>query len=258
MDPSSKGNFVQLDDLNMYYEDHGQGAPLVLLHGGTATSGVWADHLPRLSEHFQVITPDSRGHGKSKNPSDKLSYRLMADDVAALITHLGLEGPLVCGYSDGGQICLELAMRYPGLAQAYVVGAAYYEMSEDLFAFLASFGIDKDGKINLDDFEANAPDFVAYLKQAHEMNWKALTRQIAKMWATPLNYTSADFARIVEPALLVVGDRDAFIPLEQAVAMYRLIPNAELAVAPNSNHEFVRTNPELFTNMVLEFLLRQN
>ena len=89
------------------------------------------------------------------------------------------------------------------------------------------------------------------------MNWQELARQLAKMWATPLNYTAADLARIVEPALLVVGDRDVPAPLEQNVAMYRLIPNAELAVAPNSSHEFVQANPELFTNIVLEFLLRQ-
>jgi len=122
LDTSSKGNFVQLNDLNMYYEVRGQGAPLLLLHGGTLTSGSWAVYMPELSKHFQVITPDSRGHGKSKNPSDNLSFRLMADDTAALITHLGLEKPLVCGYSDGGQVCLELGMHYPGLAQAYVVG----------------------------------------------------------------------------------------------------------------------------------------
>ena len=122
MDTSVKGNFVQLNDLNMYYEIQGQGAPLLLLHGGSGTSGDWAPYLTRLSEHFQVITPDSRGHGKSKNPGDKLSYSLMAGDMAALINHLGLEKPLVCGYSDGGQICLELSMHYPGLAQAYVVG----------------------------------------------------------------------------------------------------------------------------------------
>ena len=256
MDTSVKGNFVQLDGLNMYYEIQGQGAPLLLLHGGSGTSGDWAPYLPRLSEHFQVITPDSRGHGKSKNPGDKLSYSLMAGDMAALINHLGLEKPLVCGYSDGGQICLELGMHYPGLAQAYVVGAAFYEFSEGYFKFLALFGIDMSGNIDLDEFEANAPDFVAYMKQAHDMNWQELSRQLAKMWATPLNYTAADLARIVEPALLVVGDRDVPVPLEQNVAMYRLIPNAELAVAPNSGHEFAQANPELFTNIVLEFMLR--
>jgi pimeloyl-ACP methyl ester carboxylesterase len=181
----------------------------------------------------------------------------MADDMAALITHLGLEKPLICGYSDGGQICLELGMHYLGLAQAYAVGAAYSELSENLVSFLGSFGIDEKGNIDLDELEANAPDFVAYMKQTHEMNWKDLTRQIAKMWATPLNYTANDFERIDEITLLFVGDRDAFIPLEEAVAMYRLIPNSELAVAPNSSHEFAGTNPELFTNIVLEFMMRQ-
>ncbi len=137
------------------------------------------------------------------------------------------------------------------------MGAAYSELSENLVSFLVSFGIDEKGNIDLDELEVNAPDFVAYMKQTHEMNWKDLTRQIAKMWATPLNYTANDFERIDEITLLFVGDRDAFIALEEAVAMYRLIPNSELAVAPNSSHEFAGTNPELFANIVLEFMMRQ-
>jgi pimeloyl-ACP methyl ester carboxylesterase len=257
MATSATGNFVQLNDLSMYYQVHGQGEPLLLLHGGTATSDRWAAHIPKLSNHFQVITPDIRGHGKTKNPSDNLSYRLMADDMAALITQLGLEKPLVCGYSDGGQICLELGMHYPGLVKAYVVGAAYYEFSDGLINILRSFGINENGNIDVEGLEVNAPDFAAYLEQSHEMDWKDLMRQLAKMWATPLNYNADDFERIVEPTLLVVGDRDALVPLEQAVAMYRQIPNAEIAVAPNSGHEFVESNSELFTNIVLEFMMRQ-
>jgi hypothetical protein len=73
---------------------------LLLVHGGTATSQSWASHLPAFAEHFRVFAPDSRGHGRTDNPTGELGYRVMADDVAALVDALGLRRPLVLGYSD--------------------------------------------------------------------------------------------------------------------------------------------------------------
>ena len=102
----------------------------MLVHGGTATSQAWASHLPAFTEHFQVFAPDSRGHGRTDNPTGELGYRVMADDVAALVGALGLQRPLVLGYSDGGQIALELGIRYPGLARALVLGGTQFRFSE--------------------------------------------------------------------------------------------------------------------------------
>jgi pimeloyl-ACP methyl ester carboxylesterase len=109
----------------LYHEQHGAGEPLVLIHGGLATSAMWEPLLPGLVDRFRVITPDSRGHGRSTNPAGTLSYTQLAGDVAALIAALGLERPVVGGYSDGGQIALELGARHPGAAGALIVGAAY-------------------------------------------------------------------------------------------------------------------------------------
>src|SRR5918998_344841 len=109
---ATAGTYIEANGLRVYYEVYGEGEPLLLIHGGTATSRSWASHLPAFTEHFQVFAPDSRGHGRTDNPTGELSYRVMADDVAAL----GLQRPLVLGYSDGGRIALELGMRYPGLA----------------------------------------------------------------------------------------------------------------------------------------------
>ena len=78
-----RGTHVEANGLRVYYEVHGEGEPLLLIHGGTATSQSWASHLPAFTEHFRVIAPDSRGHGRTDNPTGKLGYRLMADDVAA-------------------------------------------------------------------------------------------------------------------------------------------------------------------------------
>jgi pimeloyl-ACP methyl ester carboxylesterase len=84
------GVYIEANGLEVYYEDYGEGEPLLLIHGGTATSQSWAAHLPAFTEHFEVFTPDSRGHGRTDNPTGELGYRVMADDAAALIDALGL------------------------------------------------------------------------------------------------------------------------------------------------------------------------
>ena len=256
-----QGKFVQANGLNMYYQEYGSGRSLILLHGGTVTSNMWQPFLPSFIPHFRVITPDSRGHGKTNNPNDEqLSYRLMADDVAALIQALNLTKPLVFGYSDGGQIALELGMRHPGLAGALVVGAAWYKLSETYLNFLKPLGFERSGVVNIEQIQRDDPDLITLLKTEHVHAddpdyWKTLLKQYSVLFLTPLNYTADDFHKIIDSTLILVGDRDELIELEQTVEMYRFIPNAELAILPNSKHS--SPNSKLLIETVLDFLLRQ-
>jgi pimeloyl-ACP methyl ester carboxylesterase len=254
-----QGQYVQANGLNMYFEEHGSGKPLILLHGGTLTSFAWQPHIPLFAKHFRVIAPDSRGHGRTNNPTGTFSYRLMADDVAALIEALSLTKPLVFGYSDGGQIALEMGMCYPNLTAALVVGAAWYKFSEAYVNALRAFGFEGPGVVNIEQMQRANPHWVEVLKTAHmradDPNyWQTLLKQVSKMWWTPLDYTAGDFERITKPALILMGDKDEGIPVEQAVEMYHLIPNAELAILPNATHASAVT--ELSMTIVLDFLLR--
>lgn len=251
--------YVQANGLKMYYEEYGSGPPLILLHGGTATSSMWRPQLSLFAQHFRVITPDSRGHGKTNNPTNEFSYRLLADDTVGFIEALGLAKPLICGYSDGGQIALEIGMRYPGLATALVVGAAWYRFSEKLANSLRAFCMEGPGIVNLELMEKMAPDTVRYLQAEHSRPsnpdyWRTLLTQISTMWWTPLDYEAEDFHKIVDPTLIVLGDRDEMIETEQALEMYRLISNAELAIIANASH--MTATGKLFTDLVLDFLLR--
>lgn len=255
------GKFVQANDINIHYEEYGSGAPLILLHGGSGTLEEWRPMIPSFAQHFHVYAPDSRGHGKTDNPAGKLSYRMMADDLAAFVRALEIPHPLVCGYSDGGQIALELAIRCPGLARALVVGAAAYRFSEEYVKALKTWGFEKPGEYDFDWVEANFPFFVEDWKKSHYREgdpdyWKKLTLQISEMWLTPHDYSESDFKRIADPLLVLIGDRDGMIPLDDAIGMYRMIPTAELAVLPNADHMGVLTNPEPFIRTVLEFLRR--
>jgi pimeloyl-ACP methyl ester carboxylesterase len=159
------GTHIEANGISVYYEAHGEGEPLLLVHGGTATSLSWSSHMAAFTEHFRVFAPDSRGHGRTDNPAGELDYRMMADDVAALITAMGLQRPLVLGYSDGGQIALELGMRYPGLAGALVLGGTQFRFSKAyLEAARALLGITDGEEVDTGRLEQEQPGFVAYLR----------------------------------------------------------------------------------------------
>jgi pimeloyl-ACP methyl ester carboxylesterase len=234
----------------------------VLIHGGTATSQSWASHLPAFAKHFQVFAPDSRGHGRTDNPRGELGYRVMADDVAALVGALGLQRPLVLGYSDGGQIAIELGMRYPGLARALVLGGAQFKFSEAyLEAVQALFKIADGEEVDPEKLEREQPNWVASLREAHghvhgPEYWKTYVKQIASLWLTPLRYTYEEFSAVTDPVLILTGDRDEGISPEEAVELFRLLPNAELAVAPASDHSFIEAKAGLFDALTLDFLMR--
>jgi len=259
---SPAGKYIDANGLGVYYEVFGEGEPLLLIHGGTATSRSWASHLPAFTEHFRVFTPDSRGHGRTDNPTGELDYRVMADDVAAVVSVLGLQRPLVLGYSDGGQIALELGIRYPGLARALVLGGTQFRFSQAyLEAVRTLLGIAEGEEVDPETLEREQPDWVVYLHEAHghvygSGYWKTFVRQIASLWLTPLRYTSEDLAAVTDPVLVLVGDRDEGALPEEAVELFRLLPNEELAVAPASDHGFIETKADLFDELALDFLVR--
>jgi pimeloyl-ACP methyl ester carboxylesterase len=253
-----QGSYIEANGLSIYYEEYGQGVPLILLHGGTATLQSWQEHIPAFAEHFRVIALDSRGHGKTNNPAGELSYSTMADDVAAFIEALNLSKPLIFGYSDGGQVALEIGMRYPGLTNALVLGGTCYKFTEQYFEALNGFGIDRSGAATVERMQTEAPDWVEYLKAEHgradDRNyWKVLIKQISELWWNVRDYSVEDLQKITAPTLILQGDRDEGVAVEQAVEMYRGIPNAELAILPNASHDQLG---ELSNSIVIDFLKR--
>ena len=260
MSSSPTSRYVSANGISIWVNILGMGTPLLLLHGGmgTATDN-FHDHIPIFARHFRVIAPDSRGHGRTNNPGGMLSYRLMADDIAGLIRALGLSNPLVCGWSDGGQIALELAIHYPGLAAAYVAGGVYRTLTEQSISELNAVGFRAPGSIDLPLIEQSMPELISRARQIHSPQgleyWKELLASISSLWLTPFDYRDEDLSSINAPVLFLLGDRDEFNPLEQVVEMYRLTPSSELAIVPNSDHS-LRSDVRRFTDIALEFLMR--
>jgi pimeloyl-ACP methyl ester carboxylesterase len=257
---SEQGNFISANGIEIYYQEFGTGYPLVFLHGGMGTSEMARPVTEVLAKHFRVISPDSRGHGRTENSLSDLSYQLMADDIAAFISAKNIDSPFVCGWSDGGQIAIELGIRYTGLAKALVISGAWKEFSEGYLQGLANIGFEAPGQIDLNKIQEIRPESCEKWQMGHSSQgseyWKDLLSAISELWFTPVVYENEDFNRITDPALILLGDRDTVASVEQMVELYRLIPHSELAIVPNADHSLPRS--ERYVEIVLDFFIRQS
>ena len=255
------GRFIDVNGMSMYYKEAGNGIPFVLLHGGLGSSENWKGYIPAFSEHFKVVMPDSRAHGRSNNPAGKLSYTQMADDIAALIEALELDKPFVGGWSDGGQLALELGMRHTGLVRGLIVAGAWYTLTDGLTDAIKGWGFEGPGEVKIEVFEdfLETSGYGDVLKPLHHHGpdyLNALALQLSDPWMTDLDYRPNDFEKITVPTLILLGDRDGLIPVGQAVHMYNHIPNAELSIVPNAGHDLTSAKPEIFTHISMNFLIR--
>jgi pimeloyl-ACP methyl ester carboxylesterase len=258
------GRYVDVGDVALYVEEHGSGQPLLLIHGGLGSGAEWAPLLDGLTDEFRVITPDTRGHGRSVDVGHGLSYAGIADDVAALIRALDLQNPIVGGWSDGGQATIELGVRHPGVAAGLVVGGAYPEFVRSGLreTHRALLGADDAGVPDLERLAAELGDDAGEIRSLHpggEDQWRALIHHTAPMWLGYRGLTTAELQAIQVPVLVVAGDRDEFIPLDLSVALYRALPDAELAVCPRADHAapFTAERGNAFTQVIADFVRRQ-
>lgn len=257
---SQTGEFIRTNGINIYYESFGSGIALIFLHGAMGTGKVWKPYVPILSNDFNLFLPDARGHGQTENPGKEIDLHLIADDIAGLIEALKLEKPFLCGWSMGGDVSLDIAMRYPDRISGLIVGGVTHRISETYIASAKAMGLEGPGQVNFEQAEKNIPQLIKLWKTEHvqsPLHWKELVTQLSFEMLNPTLPTEDDLKRVGVPTLIVWGDRDQFLPIEDAVALYRLIPNAQLAVVPNADHFVSRTNVKLFAEFVKEFVLSQ-
>jgi pimeloyl-ACP methyl ester carboxylesterase len=258
---SQGGHVIQASGLDFYYQAHGEGHPLLLLHAGSLTGDMWQPYLAGFARRFRVIAPDLPNHGRSGKPERPLSYRQLADEIVAFIRALELPRPVIVGFSDGGQVALEIGIRYPDLPHSIAMGGVVFKDSEPYRAFVrGALGDAESRNVDPAHLARNHPDWAAWLDHIYGSgSWKPLLEQLKPMWTTPLMYTAEDFAEVVAPALVFVGDRDELVLVEQAAEMYRQLPKAELAVVPDADHgAFFSAKVASFQAIILDFLQRHN
>jgi len=231
-DGNSHGNTLCIDDIELYYELHGHGPPLLLLHGFSG-SGRDFGHLfdlDALARKYQLITVDARGHGRSTNPSGSFTHRRSALDVRALLDHLGIERVASVGVSLGANTLLHLATAQPERVTAMVLVAAaiYYPNSaRQLMRETAAL-----------EPSAEARRALREIHPRGDAQIDALFRQPAHFAVTfdDMNFTPPLLSTIRARCLLVNGDRDPLIPVELSLEAYRAVPRASLWVVPDAGH----------------------
>jgi pimeloyl-ACP methyl ester carboxylesterase len=252
---------VEANGASFYVEEHGEGAPIVLVQGGLASNRMYDAVVPLLASQYRVIAFDSRGHGFSTNPSGELSYRLIADDTAALIEALDLDRPFVGGWSDGGQVALEFGIHHPDAARGLIVGGAYTDFQSEAVQARErqAWPMDENGEIDFTTFERERSRLAEWLASFHPVRpdqWQRIVQQTVTMWLEYPGLTQEQVAQITLPALLIYGDRDRDVPYEAGLQLFGWLSTAELAVLPGCDHFRPFQEPTTFVSVISDFIQR--
>ena len=227
------------DGVTLYYETYGAGPPLLIIHGNGQSIGSMSGQIDHFKTRYRVIAMDSRDQGKSGTSQGPITYEKMADDLAALLDHVKAEPADVVGWSDGGLEALLLGIRHPGKVRKLVAMASNLNPGPD----------------------ALEPELVALVKSmfpAGQVAEPATPEQkraakVGGIMLTEPNIDPALLAGITAPTLILAADHD-MVRLEHMIAIYRALPNANLAVFPDSSHAVSYDDPELFNATVDRFL----
>jgi len=249
--PTTTG-YADVNGLHLYYETHGSGAPLVLLHGGMLTIDLnFATLIPTLAQTHTVIGVEMQGHGRTANIDREITYPNLASDVVALLDHLGIERAAVLGHSMGGGVALELAVSHPDRVSAIVPISA---------------SVSKDGMhpdlLDPSTFETSpimptAQDFADF-KEAYERlsphpeQFDAFLMTLSGMDSDFAGWTDEQLAAISCPVLIVQGDTD-FTLIAHAGVMLAKIPGSALAVVPATTHMQVTRRDTILLPILEQF-----
>jgi pimeloyl-ACP methyl ester carboxylesterase len=230
-----------VNGLRLYYEIHGEGRPLVMLHGAYMTIDTLGPLLPGLAATRRVIAPEQQGHGHTADIDRPITYEQMADDTAALLHHLEIAQADVFGYSLGGAIALQLAIRHPEVVRKLVVASTGYT-SDSMHAV----ALEMFPSITPELF-AGTPIEDAYLRNApNPDDFPKLVEKLKRLDTTDFAWPDDDIRGIAAPTMIVVGDSD-IVRLEHAIELFGLlgggvmgdlqgIPKSQLAVLPGTSH----------------------
>lgn len=236
-------SYVDAGGVHTWYDEHGAGFPLVLLHGGFSDASQFGPNIPALAAQFRVLTPERRGHGHTPDVAGPITYDLMAADTAAFLDALGIGQAHLVGHSDGANVALLVALARPDLVGKMVLVSGNFR-----YDGLVS-GLD------LSEIVTNAylADAYAQVSPDGRDHFPVVAAKIEHMASTEPTLTTADLGRVTVPTLVMAGDDDA-ITLEHTIAMYRGINGSELAIIPGTSHGVIIEKPGLCDEIILDFL----
>ena len=259
------GEYAEVNGINLYYETHGAGRPMILLHGGLMSGEMFEPILPSLVERHQVIAVDLQGHGRTADIDRPIDIRLMADDIAALIDHLGLEKPDVVGYSLGGGVALLTALKYPEKVGKLISASANIRRDAIPPEMLA-----QQAQVNAAaaEFMKDTPMYQHYQQVApHPDDFPRLLDKIGESMSKDFDF-SEEVRTLKVPTLIVAADAD-MAPPSHYVEIFKLLDGGlrdggwmgegrpkgghALAILPGLTHYNLGISP-LFAAVILDFL----
>lgn len=249
------GHYATVNGIRLYYEDRGTGRPLVLLHGGLGAIEMFGPNLPALAAGRRVIAVDLQGHGRTADIDRPIRPDLMADDIAALIRHLGLERPDLMGYSLGGGVALYTAIRHPDVVGRLVIVSTVFRRDGYYPEIL---GMQAQVNASMAEAMKPTPMYRLYAGIApRPEDWPRLLDKMGALMQVEFDL-SKEIAGIRAPALVVAGDADIFPP-SHAVELFGLLgggqrdggwdgsgrPASRLAILPGLTHYTIFSDPAL-------------
>jgi pimeloyl-ACP methyl ester carboxylesterase len=244
----SSGQYIDVNGLRTYYEVHGEGEPLLLMHGGFCTVETFARQTPDFASKHKVIVPERRGHGRTPDLEGPITYEAMAEDTIGLMEALGISSAHLVGYSDGGNTALLIALKRPDVVHKMVCMGAnfhYNGMAPVAMQVMEHATPDNFYPWLIEKYKEVSPDGPEHLP--------IVFNKIMRMWREEPALTPDDLHRIQAPTLVLVGDRD-WVATEHTVQMHESIPNSQLCVIPGATHGAPFEKAALVNQIVLDFL----
>jgi pimeloyl-ACP methyl ester carboxylesterase len=257
---SKKSGYAAVDGLRMYYEVHGAGRPLVLLHGALTGIGTsFGKMLPSLAQTRQVIAVDQQAHGRTADIDRPLAIDQMAEDTVALLQQVGIEQADVLGWSMGAGVAFQIAVRHPGLVRKLVLASLSLNPEGNHPGLLEAMEALKPEDLDGSPFQREYAEIAP-----HPEDWPKLIAKNQRMDLEFQGWPLETMKSITAPTLLVIGDSDIVRP-EHAVEMFRLLgggvigdlvglPRSRLAVLPGTTHVTLVDRADWLVSMITEFL----
>jgi pimeloyl-ACP methyl ester carboxylesterase len=254
-DAQSTGAYLDAGGVHTYYETAGQAEPVLLLHGGFSTIESWGAQVPPLAERYRVYLPERRGHGRTPDVEGPTGFDIMARDTIAFMEALEISSAHLVGWSDGGNVGLEIALARPDLVgKLVIIGAG------DDFDVVGSDGPKYTAELRAQTEHLTPDALPPMLREAYEQlspdgadHFPVVFDKLIAAWRSGPRHALGDLARISAPTLVMVGDDDV-ITVDHAAAIHRTIPDAQLAVVPGTDHLLMFEKPDLVNRIILEFL----